>query len=84
MSKEVTREVYDSALKTLHLQRMGPEGQAVLAICDYQIEDAKERLVSCGAELVPTLQAQAKRFRELRTAILSGPRARGGSPSTEA
>lgn len=72
----VTREQYDEALTLLHRQMLGPEAQALLKICQYQIEDAKERLISCEIALVPSLQAQAKRFRELATAITHGLRTR--------
>lgn len=80
MSDERTER--DQLLKTLHAVRQSPEIQLVLKLCDWIIDDAKERLVSCEAATVPVYQARAKLMREVKVGIQQGP-ARGPHTSRD-
>lgn len=80
MSDERTER--DQLLKTLYSVRQSPEIQLVLKLCDWFIEDAKDRLVSCEAAMVPVYQARAKLMREVKAGIQQGP-ARGPHTSRE-
>lgn len=66
----------DQLLRVLHQGRHSVEMQALLKLCDWLIEDAKERLISCEPSMVPVHQARAKLMREVKTGVQQGP-ARG-------
>lgn len=80
MSDERTER--DQLMRVLHTGRNTVEMQALVKLCEWLIDDAKERLVSCEAAMVPMYQARAKLMREVKLGVQQGP-ARGPHTSRD-